>query len=158
MSKRRHTKYGDLIFTFKFACIDFVVNEETYSTDDCKQIRQILSTLTREITIDKSYVDFKDNRHDKVFMTEYGWNALCKLAIDTRRKATQKQNDTKIESYSMIILSYLYQALEDFGYDTDEIYLEVAEDSYFMVEFEYDETSAWKSYPGKWQSWKWFKD
>lgn len=158
MSKRKHTKYSDLIFTFKFACVDFVVNDEIYSANDCKQIRQILSTLTREITIDKSYVDFKDNKYDKVFITEDGWNALCKLTIDTKRKATQKQNDLKIESYAMIILSYLYQALEDFGYDTDEIYLEVVEDRYFMVEFEYDKTSAWKSYPGKWQSWKWYKD
>jgi hypothetical protein len=57
----------------------------------------------------------------------------------------------------LIIISYLYQTFEDLGYNINEIYFEVAEDSYFMVEYEKDKTESWKLYPGKWQTWKWFK-
>ena len=155
--KNKKTEYYDLTFTFKYVCVNFQVDPDVYSKKDIKEIQKILQVLTKEITIDKSYVDFNLNKHDNVFLTLNGWNELCKLVIDTRKKASKKQNDTKYEAYIMMILSYLYLAFEQYGYDTEALYFEIEEDSYFMSEYQKDETEAWKTYPGKWQTWKWFK-
>lgn len=156
--KKKTNKYCDLIFTFNYVCVDFSVNEDFYSTEDCKKIKNILQIITEEIVIDKSYVEFSENKHEDVFMTEFGWNELCKLTIDTKKNATKKQNITKLEAYMLMILSYIYLFFENLGYNTDEIYFEIAKDSRFMTTFCKDTIQEWKYYPGKWQTWKSYKD
>ena len=91
-------------------------------------------------------------------MTEFGWNELCKLVIDTKKSSTKKQNDTKIEAYCLMILSYIYLFFENLGYNTNELYFEIAKDSHFMISDCKDTINEWKYYPGKWQTWKSYKD
>lgn len=91
-------------------------------------------------------------------MTEFGWNELCKLAIDTKKSSTKKQNDTKNEAYCLMILSYIYLFFENLGYNTNELYFEIAKDSHFMTSYCKDTINEWKYYPGKWQTWKSYKD
>lgn len=157
MKNNKHQKYYDLIFTFEYICINFEVNEDVYDEDDKKEIKNILKCITKKIIIDKSYVEFKENKHCDTFITENGWNKLCKLVIDTKKKCTKSQNEEKNAAYIMLFLSYIYLFFENLGYDTESLYFEPAGDTYFMVSFEKDTINEWKYYPGKWQTWKHYK-
>lgn len=154
-TKRTKLTVGcDLQFTFKYVNINFKV-DESYSVEECEKIKTILNTMSETIVIDKSYVEFKENKHNDTFMIEKGWNELCALVISTNfgKNATPPQAEALLQSYCMMLLCYAYQILQKFDYDVSTIYLYMPKDGKFMVEFEEDKIKEWKTYPGKWQTW-----
>lgn len=49
--------------------------------EEQEEIKNAVKHLSREMWIDKSYVEFKENKHEDTFMLEAGWNELCALVI-----------------------------------------------------------------------------
>lgn len=62
--------------------------------------------LSREIVIDKTYVDYKGTKYEKTFMYEDGWNSLCELVMKTKfgKKATRDEDARLRESYKAMIV------------------------------------------------------
>lgn len=58
------------------------------------------------------------------------------------------------EAFTLMILCYVYLFLENLGYESNDIILELAPTGKFMVEYEVDNIKEWKRYPGKWQTWE----
>ena len=147
----------DLIFTFKYCCMDVVCDEDMYDKEQIKEIKRIVAHLSKEIMIDKSYVSYEGTKFEKTFIREEGWNELCKLVYKTRwgNRCTKTQNLVILEAYKAFIEYYLYQCLTDLGWDCDGINIDMAPDTKFMSEVEVDEIKAWEKYPGKWQTWDW---
>ena len=146
----------DLLFTFKYVCIACHVHDSV-PEEEQEEIKNAVKHLSREMWIDKSYVEFKENKHEDTFMLEDGWNELCALVIQTKcgQNATKQQNAMMQESFNLMILCYAYLFLENLGYDTDDIVLEIAPNGKYMIEYEEDTIQEWKHYPGKWQTWDW---
>lgn len=92
-------------------------------------------------------------------MLEDGWNKLCQLVIDTKfgKNINTEQNNIMQEAYMMMILCYTYLFLENFGYSSDGIFLEIVYKSRFMIGYQKDTINEWKYYPGKWQDWDKYK-
>ena len=57
--------------------------------------------LANKIYIDKTYVEFKENKHKDTFMYEDGWKQLCRLVLRTHfgNKATKEQDQQLREAY-----------------------------------------------------------
>jgi len=131
-------------------------DDDVISPDDIEKIKQTVKLLSKKIVIDKSYVSFPENKHEKTFIVESAWKKLCKMVIKSHFSSRSSTDDTAtiLEYYKQLINFYLYQCLDDLGYDIEGIYIEMAERSKFMSEIEPDTIHAWKDYPGKWQTWK----
>lgn len=147
----------DLIYTFKYCCMNVECDEEMYDSKQIDKIRWSVKQLSREIVIDKTYVSYEGTKFEKTFITEKGWKELCALVYCTRwgNKCTRYENVVILEAYKLFITYYLYQCLIDLGWDCGGISIEMAPDTKFMSEVEVDEIHAWKDYPGKWQTWDW---
>lgn len=145
----------NLIFRFKYACITCDVDPSVYGEEDAKRLKTAVMALTKDFSIDKSYVDYEGTPYEKTFMLEAGWNSLCDLvkSTDYGKKATKSDAAVMRGAYRKMILCYLYQTLEDLGWDNEAISLDMPDDTKFMVEYEPDVSEGWKWYPGKWQTW-----
>lgn len=152
MAKKSETR--DLIFTFKYAKVEVDVDPDVYSDEDLVLIQQQVDMLSKEINVDKTYVDYKGTKYEKTFMYEDGWKQLCKLAEKTKygKNATKAQNEKLADSYRAMIIQYVFLALEDLGYDTSAICLRIVPKTSFMVEI-YADNIKHDNYPGKWQTW-----
>lgn len=153
-SKCKQQFSKDLIFTFRYVCLSCYINEAV-PEETRQKIQDAVKQICNCIVIDKSYVEFKENKHEDVFMLENGWNELCDLVYKTNfgKKATKSQNNAMHESFSLMIMCYIYLFLENLSYDTDMVILEFDKNSKFMVEYSEDNIQEWKHYPGKWQTW-----
>ena len=152
--KKAEEEKFELLFIFKYVCVNYEMNDELDEETQAR-VNNALKLLTKEIYIDKTYVDFKGTKYKKTFLREDGWKELCDLVFKTKfgNKCKKDDNDRMLEAYSSIIVCYLYQALSDLGFDVENIHLEIADQSRFMVEFHKDVCEEWKTYVGPWQSW-----
>lgn len=55
--------------------------------------------MSKEIVIDKSYVEFPENNHEKVFILETGWNEFCKLVYEIKFRKKPKPTRQKLAEY-----------------------------------------------------------
>lgn len=126
------------------------MNPDVYDEDDYEEMRAMLPCLTEEICIDRSYVKYPKTKYKRTFIENNGWKYLCKLIIDSDfgRKLTYAQAKYLIEAEQEMILCYLYECYEQFGYDTSYMFLEF-DDMYqfkFMARYEYDNMQSWRDY------------
>ena len=157
--KNKKSEHHDYILTFKNMCIDCRLDFDMFSQQERQDILNILRIMSREISIDKSYVQYKGTKYTKTFISESGWVELCSLLSQTHlgKKTTKHQMLELTESYIAMAICYLYQIFEDFGYDTSEIFLEFRDGSYFNTEIVEDKIREWEKYPGDWRTWNWHK-
>lgn len=153
MARRKNRKPespDDLKFTFSKSQIKVTFNSGYFSKEEETDIRNIVSTMSKTICVDKSYVDFKENKHTDVFIQEEGWKFLCDLMISTKfmSRLSIDEENTLFEIFELIVICYLYQCIEYFDYDVSNIHLELARNSRIMTEVEYDYSQSWKTYPG----------
>lgn len=142
----------DYIFTFGHPDVKCTMDSQTYSEKDRKDFHGYLASATREICIDKTYVDFKGTRYKKTFMSEEGWNKLCEFIKDTGGKnLTRTQRAELVDTYRIMIACYLYQLFHDLGYDERGLYIEIGKK--FSVKVEEDTVREWERYPGDWRTW-----
>ena len=159
--QKKNKNIPNLIFTFNYCDIEIIYNDEIYDLEQFNNIKFLINHMSKEIIIDKSYVEFKENKHEKVFIPEDGWNKLCELVYDQKfsKKIKNKNSKNTIDQelqliYKLLIKNYLYLVLDEFEYDINNIILLIKPNSYFIVKTEIDTIEAWKYYPGKWQTWK----
>lgn len=145
----------DLMFEFDNVKMFVIANPATYDDDDVAKIEELVNSMSRKIYIDKSYVDFPENKHQDVFLELEGWDNVCKLLKRTKYgKITTDSADSLLhEAFKMMVLTYMYDVLEKFGYDIDDIALDVLNDFGIAVKFYIDIIQEWKYYPGPWQDW-----
>jgi hypothetical protein len=142
----------DYMFTFGHPDVKCTMDSHTYSEQDREDVRGYLASATREICIDKTYVDFKGTKYKKTFMSEEGWDRLCEFIKQTGGKnLTKTQRAELLDTYRVMIACYLYQLLQDLGYDERGMYIEVGKR--FSVKVEEDTIREWERYPGDWRTW-----
>ena len=146
---------GEIIYVFRDVCADFDLNPDVYGEQDAKKISEMLNVLTREIWIDKTYVDFKGTKFKKTFMYEDGWNALHELILDTDygKKCTKYQRETIDGAYRKILIEYIRMVFNDMGWDTENLAFYIDDKTSFNVEYYPDVAEEWKRYKGEWQTW-----
>ena len=71
-----------MIFILKYVVMSVDVDPEFYDDDALHNMTSLANDLANEIIIDKSYVDFKENKHQDTFITSDGWTKLCRLVCD----------------------------------------------------------------------------
>lgn len=133
--------------------IKCIVNGDVYSNEDADEIDNIISAFSREIHIDKTYVDFKGTKYEKTFLTEDGWNDLLKL-LRKRLAGRESKKDAImiVKICGIIALKYIETCISEYGYDVSDIKLSIPEKSGFDLKFA-EPSGEWKRYPGKWQTW-----
>ena len=152
---KNDTVIPDLVFTFKKCKVDIDIDNDIFDEDEIKKITQAVKVFSKEISIDKSFVGYAGTKYVKTFILEDGWKNLCKIAFKAHcnKKFTKEEYFTLYESYKLLIVFYIYQCLEDIGYDVEGINLEVKKNSNFISNTTIDTYQEWKRYPGKWQTW-----
>lgn len=145
----------DLLYIFRYCHIK-VACSMGYNLEECKQIQNIVNQLSKKIIIDKSYVDYKGTKYTKTFITESGWNVLKNLVLKTKltKNCSKYQHHVIQTSYELLIISYIYQCLQDLSYNILQISLSIENNASMMSEVQFDTIKSWKNYPGKWQLWK----
>ena len=120
-------------------------------------MKNIIKSASREIHIDKSYVDYPETKYKKTFITNDGWNLLIKMIVDSDYNKNLSVVDYTfvMEAYNLIICCYLYQFLIDVDcpIDLDDIHLELKDKSKFLIKIEEDTYKEWQRYPGDWRTW-----
>ena len=155
--KNSTSTHKDYILTFRNMCIDCRLDFDEFSETDRIEILDILKTMSKEISIDRSYVDYTGTKYTKTFISESGWNELCDILSKTQlgKRTTRRQALELTESYIAMAICYLYQIFEDFGYDTTGMSLEFRDRSYFDIDIKEDNIREWENYPGDWRTWDW---
>ena len=144
---------------FEFTGCKFNVSFEPDSVPEELQdeIRNTVELMSKTIYIDKSYVKCKDNKHDDVFLTLEGWNSLMTLLSETcyGDEATDGQFETLVELYYSMALGYMYSIMMSLYPEyISHILIEPSIKSDMAVDILKDNAHEWRTYPGKWQTWK----
>lgn len=146
----------DLIFIFKKMDVKCICDPDVYSHNEAVKLQEIVKLLSNEIIIDKSYVDFPENKHQKTFIHQEAWDSICALALVEHYlkapKVSKSQKALLRDSYQLMAICYIEQCLEDAGYDTAAICLTLNEGSTYKYEIRIDTTHAWQDYKGPWQT------
>lgn len=152
--KVKTASLNDMIFTFKYASPVVMPDLRALSKDEAEKIEQAIKFASKEICIDKTYVDFIGTKYDKTFITEDGWKGLCEILdlTDFGKDVDKKLNDAINESYREMIVQYLYLFIADLGYDPAKVVIDMPKKSKFMTTIQYD--THVDTYPGKWQTWE----
>jgi len=143
--------------TFVIIGMKFTVSfEEGYFEEkEQKEITDFIDQMSREMHIDSSYVDRKGTKFKSTFMIDDGWKQLNEVMFDSKfcQYLHPKSQETIIDAFCMMGKCYMYECLALY-YDFQHIAIEVDPKQDFEVAFLKDQSHAWKSYPGKWQTWK----
>ena len=160
MVRKRKSKFqtytDDLIFTLRYVVMSVVVDPDFYDDATRLEMTGLANDLANEIIIDRSYVDFKENKHQDTFITSEGWTKLCRLVYDVQFNNRRVQNSTEIltQAYAEMSAAYVNICMQTFGYDPDHFTVEMVPGTRFLVKISQDTVKEWKHYPGKWQDWK----
>lgn len=121
------------------------VNEDIYTNEDKIKIEKIVNSLSKNIWIDRTYVDFKRNRWKDSFIVENKWYELCKLIIKTKsgKNGTKKDNEEISNCLLLLSLTYLYSIIEKYGYDPENIDIYFTKRTKFKCMYELDERTSW---------------
>lgn len=115
--------FKELIINIQNLEVDFDVDPDIISEDDCCEIARILNYMSESIWIDKTYVDFKGNHFKDAFIVETEWYKL--LEAIREQLSGKKISKTKLDyirgSLMTISLFYLYNILDKYGYDPNYI-------------------------------------
>lgn len=155
LAKQDKVERVDLVFHFIDPEIEVELEEGWFDDDSKKEVLEFIDGLKKSIWIDKTYVGFDDSKYSDVFLTEEGWTALCKmLVVSGFGKALPVAGQEQLaESYSVMVLCYIYGELVKRGWDYEHISIAPTEDCVMEAEVYIDETSSdsWKEYRGTWQ-------
>lgn len=125
------------------------VENSVYDSDDLIDIHDIVKGLCKMIMIDKSYVEYRGNKHKDGFLTTTGWNNLRKLLAKTEygKKGNAKELATIDSAVSCMFVYYVYSVLDfNYGYDISQIILFQPPGSRYNVEYYEDTIKEWEHY------------
>ena len=146
----------ELKFILKDVSYDVVFEEGEFDDAETKKILECIEVFSKEICIDKTYVECKDNRRSSTFMVETGWNALRDLIMDSSfgKYLSPAAQMSLVEAFSMMARCYMYECISSFTDKYTHIDINVKPDSIFDVIICKDTSSEWKDYCGPWQDWE----
>lgn len=103
--------------------VDFDVDPDFITEDQCCHITKIIETMSKSIWIDKTYVDFKGNHFKDAFIVESEWYKLLEAIRDhlSNKKISKRKINYIRGSLITIALFYLYSILDKYGYDPNYI-------------------------------------
>lgn len=145
----------DLLLEFSNIQFFVIANPDTYDDNAVSQIEKIVDVMSKHIYIDKSYVDFPENKHCDVFLELDGWQNMCKLIKKTKYGKISSNSADEIlhETFKLIVVAYMYSVLEKFNYNIEDIQLDIVNGSGLDVRYYEDKIQEWKHYLGPWQEW-----
>lgn len=148
-------EYKEIVYAFKDVKVECSLNPAVYGPDDREKALGILKQISKEVWIDKTYVDFKGTRFEKTFLTEAGWNALRELVEDTGygRRCSPEQKKLLDDTFRAMLPGYFEMMFDDIGWNSDDMAFEIPEGTEFTVEYYPDTAEEWRRYPGRWQTW-----
>lgn len=135
-------------FDVEFASGEFTDVEKQHILDD-------LNEMSREIHIDRSYVDCKQNRRGSAFMLETGWNSLADLIVKSKfgRYQHNYAGEVIVDAFATMGRCYMQECLCSITDKHGSIDLSVNEDCEFEVVVCKDTSHDYKKYLGCWQDW-----
>ena len=138
--------YSDLIVSIRGIEFDIKIDESIYDEAAQEDIRHIVRHMSKEIWIDKTYVDFKGTRWPDAYMVEEKWNEFMKLVWDTNfgRNATDREESEITQCLVVMSATYLYLVLKNFDYDIDYIDLEFKPCDFYS-KYDIDTRKEWLS-------------
>jgi len=134
----------DMILHITGIKMDAVMNPERYGEEDRKKVQDILDHMTKDIYIDKTYVNYDGTRWKNAFIVEDKWYEFLNLVRNTNfgRSATDEQMEDITDCVLAMVLIYMYQTIEGMGWDTNNIELKFI-DKKFESSYEYDNRTSW---------------
>ena len=135
---------------------DVSFDEDVFDESERNEIIDFVNSLSHEIPVDKTYVDFKGTNFKDTFLTEEGWNALCDTILDSSfcKYIHPRNHETIVDAFVTIARCYIYQCLLSRYGNVEHIIAMVRPNTSFDVVICKDCSNEWKKYPGKWQTWK----
>ena len=147
-------KKDHIIIVFKYVNVNVDCNPDDFDEEASERVKEIVDHFSTEIWIDRTQVDYPGTKYKKTFITEDGWSVITDLLQKTKygKKASKEDNEILHEIYRSMAIQYLFQCLEDFDYNIENICLEIPESNQFIVEIHED--NYVDNYPGEWQTWE----
>lgn len=86
---------NNMLFTFKYASPNVLPDARFFSEDESSKLEEAIKLASKEICIDKTYVEFSGTKYEKTFITEDGWKGLCEILdlTDFGKDVDKKLND-----------------------------------------------------------------
>lgn len=155
-----HRSSIDLEYVFLDIKLDVQFLEGAFTDDEEKEIRDFISLMSREIHIDRSYVECLENKRRNVFILEAGWNSLQDVMLDTQfcQHLHAQGQEVVADAFITMIRCYIYDCLAAKTDKFTDISICIDEDSTFNVVVCKDVAHDYKTYVGPWQSWKYDLD
>lgn len=153
----------ELEYVIRGMSFDIMFDEEFFpNSEERTKIFDYLRWMSREICIDKSYVDLHDGRPG-AFMLEEGWNSLKDLLADSSYGAdlNMQAQASVAEIFAVMAKCYMYECAASFLGSLDNakhISIEVQEDCVYKVVICKSANGAWKNAIGCWQEWEFDDD
>lgn len=115
--------FKDLEINIEDLDVDFIVDPDEITKDQCCQIAKILEQMSKSIWIDKTYVDFKGNHFKDAFIVESEWYKLLEAIREqlAGKKLSKKKINYIRGSLMTIAMFYLYSILYKYGYNPNYI-------------------------------------
>lgn len=116
------------IIRFMNINMDFDVLNDDLTDEQIEDIELIVSTMSKDIWIDMTYVDFRGNNYKSKFIKEKTWN----LYMDVIDEYISSKNRSKrvmraIREFNVqVVFEYMYDILDkyNYGYDDVELYID----------------------------------
>ena len=145
----------EIEFIFIGAKINVSFEDGFFDDDEKKEIQEFVHSISKEIAIDKSYVECKQNKRKSTFLIEEGWNSLKDMLFDTEfgKYLDENNQNLLVDTYATIIKCYIYEYLSTEQYAVEHIGIEVDQSCKFIALICKDASNSWRNYPGKWQTW-----
>lgn len=145
----------ELEFIIKNIELNVEFEDGFFDDDEKKDIIEYIDSLSKEICVDKSYVDCKANKRTSTFLLEEGWNSLKDFMVDTDycRYVTVQHQPVLVETFATFAKCYMYECLALKTEQFQHVIINVDPNCNFDVIVCKDQSNDWKNYKGKWQTW-----
>ena len=130
--------------------------DDTFSDDEKTDIVNYVNAMSKNIYVDKSYVECYENKRKATFMRESGWNALRDSIIDSRFCKYSFSNSEEIiaDAFATIGKYYIYDCLAKKTDRLNAINVTVDPECEFDVIVCKDVSHDYANYIGQWQDWE----
>ena len=146
----------ELEFIIKNVSFDVAFEEGYFDHDEETEILDFISAMSKEMCIDKSYVECYGNKRKSTFLVEDGWNTLKDVILDSEycKYLGQGANESLVEAFSTIARCYIYDCVSSITDKFQHIMITINPNCVFDVIICKDVSHDWKKYAGKWQDWE----
>lgn len=155
MQQQENINSFELEFVIIGAKFNVEFEDGFFDEEEQEDIKSFIDSLSKNIPIDRSYVECKQNNRTSTFMIEDGWNSLRDMLIDTEygKYLHPKNYEMLIEAFSIMAKCYLYECLSLKTEHISHIDISISDQPFDVIICK-DKSNDWQNYKGKWQNWK----